>query len=320
MHLKIRTKVLMGILFFFIEFLAIGVMSIYYFSSFKNSSQLIITNNYHSVQYAENMIQAIDDANSAVTSLFVNNLYPYDKNTLTASFDKFEENLTKEEENITEFGEKELVQSVRQKFNIYKSLLLEPKTDTIHEKVNYYSQKIQPLFNDIKVKIFTVSTLNMQAIVQKNDHLNDMVNRAYRNLIIILTLCFMFTFSFMFNFPSFIAKPVNEITEKLRQIGNKNFKTRIQISSNDEFKELAEAFNTMAEKLQGGFTASTIETEPETGEKATDQGEVLQNIQSLLASVRILLETLGEMSQDDALQKQAINLQEIEKELAKMVG
>ena len=42
MHLKIRTKVLIGILFLFIEFLAIGIMSIYYFSSIKNSTELII--------------------------------------------------------------------------------------------------------------------------------------------------------------------------------------------------------------------------------------------------------------------------------------
>ena len=116
MHLKIRTKVLIGILFLFIEFLAIGIMSIYYFSSIKNSTELMIKNNYHSVQYAENMIQAIDDTQTNVATLFLNKWDHFDENTLNGSLNKFEENLAKEEKNITEFGEKELSQSIHQLF------------------------------------------------------------------------------------------------------------------------------------------------------------------------------------------------------------
>jgi len=61
MKLKIRTKVLLGILFLFVEFALIGGLSIYYISSIKYSSELMIKNNYWSVHYSENMIQAIDE-------------------------------------------------------------------------------------------------------------------------------------------------------------------------------------------------------------------------------------------------------------------
>ncbi|MFZ4741317.1 MAG: HAMP domain-containing protein [Bacteroidales bacterium] len=319
MHLKIRTKVLIGILFLFIEFLAIGIMSIYYFSSIKNSTELMIKNNYHSVQYAENMIQAIDDTHTTVASLFLNKFYHFDENTLNGSLKKFEENLSKEEKNITEFGEKELCQSIHQMYLKYKSLVSAQRIDTINDKINFYTVNILPLYNEIKAKSFAISTLNMQAIVQKNDNLNQMLNQSYKNLLIIITFCFLFTFSFMFNFPSYIAKPVNEITEKIKEIANKNYKSRIKISGNDEFKELAEAFNYMAEKLEENCNQTKTEAIIKVEEKEIDENKVIENIQSLLKSVRILLDVISEQNKNDKLQQQSVNIQEIEDELSKII-
>ena len=236
MKLKIRTKVSVGILFLFAEFALIGGLSMYYISSIKYSSELMIKNNYWSVHYSENMIQAIDETHTAVNSIFLNKKYHYDENSLTVSFNKFEENLNLEDKNITEFGEKELVQSIRQDYFKYKSLVTEQNIDFINDKVNYYTVNVLPLLNELKAKIFTVSTLNMQAIVQKNASLNNMINRIYKNLSIVLALCFAITFTFMINFPSYIAGPIKKITENIKEITNNNFKSRIRISSNDEFK------------------------------------------------------------------------------------
>ena len=136
---------------------------------------------------------------------------------------------------------------------------------------------------------------------------------------IVITFCFLFTFSFMFNFPSYIAKPVNEITEKIKEIANKNYKSRIKISGNDEFKELAEAFNYMAEKLEENCYQTKIETPVRIEENSIDENKVLENIQSLLTSVRILLDVLSEQNKNDKLQQQSVNIQEIEDELSKII-
>ena len=109
-------------------------------------------------------------------------MYHFDENTLNGSLNKFEENLAKQEKNITEFGEKELSQSIHQMYLKYKSLVLAQKIDTISDKINFYTVNILPLYNEIKAKIFTISTLNMQAIIQKNDNLNQTLNQSYKNL------------------------------------------------------------------------------------------------------------------------------------------
>jgi len=319
MKFKIRTKVLFGILFLFLEFVLIGTLSIYYISSIKYSSEMTIKNNYRSVHYSENMIQAIDETNTAVNSLFFNKQYRTDKNSLTASFTRFEDNLNQEEDNITEFGEKELVQSVRQNYMKYKSLISDQKTDNITDKVNYYTVNILPLANELKAKIFTVSNLNMQSIVQKNESVNEMIRHMYKILSIVLMICFLITFSFMINFPNYIAGPIRKITEDIKDIANSDFKNRITINSKDEFKELAEAINYMAEKLEQNYQNIVVEKKPVTDSKAVDNNLVLQNIQSLLGSVSTLIDSIAQSNKDESLQKQSMLIKEIESELSKSI-
>jgi nitrogen fixation/metabolism regulation signal transduction histidine kinase len=320
MKFKIRTKVLFGILFLFLEFVLIGALSIYYISSIKYSSEMMIKNNYWSVHYSENMIQAIDETNTAVNSLFLNKQYHNDKANLTVSFNKFEENLNLEEKNITEFGEKELVQSIRQNYLKYKTLVMEQKIDNIADKVNYYSVNVLPLANELRAKIFTVSTLNMQSIVQKNESVNEMIRRIYKNMSIVMAICFLITFSFMINFPNYIAGPIKKITESIKEITNSNFKSRITISSKDEFKELGEAINFMAEKLEHNYHQVVVKKPVVEEVKAVNTNEVLENIQALLGSVSTLVDSIAETNKDEALQKQAELIKEIEHELSKSIN
>jgi len=319
MKFKIRTKVLFGIMFLFLEFVLIGALSIYYISSIKYSSEMMIKNNYWSVHYSENMIQAIDETNTAVNSLFLNKQFHNDKKNLDVSFSKFEENLNLEEKNITEFGEKELVQSIRQNYFKYKSLVSEQNTENIPDKVNYYSVNILPLANDLRAKVFTVSTLNMQSIVQKNESVNEMIRRIYKNLSIVMTICFLITFSFMINFPNYIAGPIKKITESIKEIANSDFRSRIPITSGDEFKELAEAINYMAEKLEHNYKQVVVEKQIVVEKPAIDNNLVLQNIQSLLGSVSILIDSIAQTNNDEELQKQSVLIREIEHELSKAI-
>ena len=281
---------------------------------------MMIKNNYWSVHYSENMIQAIDETNTAVNSLFLNKQYHNDKENLTVSFNKFEENLNLEEKNITEFGEKELVQSIRQNYLKYKALVMEQKIDNITDKVNYYSVNVLPLANELRAKIFTVSTLNMQSIVQKNESVNEMIRRIYKNMSIVMAICFLITFSFMINFPNYIAGPIKKITESIKDITNSNFKSRITITSKDEFKELGEAINFMAEKLEHNYHQVVVKKPVVEEVKQVNTNEVLQNIQALLGSVSTLVDSIAETNKDEALQKQAELIKEIEHELSKSIN
>lgn len=318
MKLKIRTKVLLGILFVFVEFVIIGFLSMYYVSTLKYGSELMIKNNYRSVEYSENMIQSLDETNTAVNSLFLNKHYQYDKNLVAGSFDKFEKNLHLEEKNITELGEKELVQSIKERYTRYKLLVLGQNINSIPDKVNYYTFNILPLANELKAQMFSVSTLNMHSIVQKNEKLSEMVSHIYKTLSILLTFCLLITASFLFNFPNYIAGPIKRITENVKEIANNNFSSRIRISTNDEFKELSEAINDMAEKLETQYQQVGF-NQPVTSAPEIDENEILHNIQGLLESIRPVIDSISKNSGNKTLQQQTEILKEIEYELSKAI-
>ncbi|MND61387.1 Sensor protein SrrB [compost metagenome] len=59
----------------------------------------------------------------------------------------------------------------------------------------------------------------------------------------------MICFSFIVNFPGYIANPIRQLTEGIKQIANKRYDQRLHFQAGDEFGELAEAFNSMAKQL-----------------------------------------------------------------------
>ena len=319
MKLKIRTKVTLGILFLFIEFVVIGIISLYYFSSINNSTELMIKNNYKSVQYAENMVQAIDEIHVNETSSLLNKLHHCDESTLSVSFKKFEENLKLEEANVTEYGEKDLAQSIGQKYLKYKSIVSNQKHDSISDKANFYFVNVLPLYNELKSKLFSVSSINMQSIIQKNDNLNDMVKRVYKNLSVILALCFLITFSFMYNFPSYIARPIKEIIERIQGLASNKYDSPIQFTSKDEFKQLNESFKYLTNKLEEKFQPVIIEKQVVKEEKPLDEKIIIHNIQSVLSSVHVLIGTLHETKNNESLQNQANSIKNVEEELKKLI-
>jgi len=164
-----------------------------------------------------------------------------------------------------------------------------------------------------------VSTLNMQSIVQKNESVNEMIRRIYKNLSIVLAICFLITFSFMINFPGYIAGPIRKITDNIKDIADSDFKSRIPISSKDEFRELGEAINLMAEKLERNYHQPVVQKQPVQEGALIDNNLVLLNVQSLLGSVSTLIESISKTNKDETLQRQSELIREVERELSKVI-
>ena len=63
-------------------------------------------------------------------------------------------------------------------------------------------------------------------------------------------ITFIILFSFIVNFPGFIANPLKELLLGIQEISKKNYKQQLHFKGNDEFNELAKAFNKMALALK----------------------------------------------------------------------
>ena len=209
--MKIKTKIRLGLLFLLALILSLAFTGSFYVNKLADVSSAILKDNYESIQYTKNMIQALDEGDDQL------------------AMKKFETNLIAQEHNITEVGEKDATGETRQLFESYK--------------VGKRDQKNASL---IRQKILQVQDLNMQAILRKNQASTEATRRIFEYITILGTLCFLMSFTFVINFPGMIANPIIELTRGIKEIANRNYSSRLNFSSKDEFGEVAEAFNSMA--------------------------------------------------------------------------
>lgn len=213
--MKLKTKLSFGLSFLFAVIVSFGILSFFYINRLSNDAERVLKNNHESLVYANNMLKALEEI-------------PANKD----AFRIFEDNLKKQEANITEPGEKETTEELRKNFT---ELTINPADSSNYPKLR---QSLQ-IIND----------LNENAILKKNDIVQKTVEDARFWLTLIFTLLIIVSITFIYNFPAIISNPVTKLSEGIRQIANKNYNQRIYLEQKDEFGDLANAFNSMAEKL-----------------------------------------------------------------------
>ncbi|CAN5338442.1 ATP-binding protein [soil metagenome] len=217
--MSIKSKIAVALAFMFTIILVLGGLSAYYLNELSSDSQAILKDNYISLEYASNMQKAL--------SMFTETP-EHDPEGLT----DFDRNLKKQEDNVTEIGEQEITNRLRREFNRLRS----KPTDS-------------PIIARIRQHLFALDDINRQAIIRKNETAKQTAKDALLWVAVAGTVCFLILFSFIINFPGYIANPVRELTRGIKQVTKRNFEERLHIDSNDEFGELAQAFNSMAQKL-----------------------------------------------------------------------
>lgn len=213
--LKIKTKLSLGLGFLFAVIIVIGSVGANYIYTISRESKEILKDNYESIQYVKRMMQDLDASDS---KLF---------------FKSFEANLKLQEENLTETGEKEYTAGLRDELTRMKEKGISAEG-----------------ILSMKKNLYNITDLNMQAILRKNDQAQEKADNVLTYMGAIGGICFLIVFTFIINFPGYIADPIRELTRSIKQISDKNYHQRLHFQSNDEFGELAEAFNAMAEKLE----------------------------------------------------------------------
>ena len=228
--MRIKTKISLGLALLFAMFLTIAFLGIFNLHRVTNDMGSLLSDNFKSVGYAKNMLQSLDDIRNLV-----------DKNTSLPTETlllNFEKNLVNQENNITEIGEKDLTDALRINFEQLKKALLEKNSDV----TNYNISTLNKL-------LYEIYDLNSEAIILKNNDAEKKAKSGIFIVSIVASFFFLASFTFLINFPGFIANPIKELTASIKQISNRNYDERLHFKSNDEFGELATAFNSMASRL-----------------------------------------------------------------------
>ena len=219
--MTIKSKLHFGISFLFLMALICSGLAAYYLNRLSFDSKAILKDNYQSLIYTKNLNQVLDSVKDGLPS--------------RSQLAIIEKNITAEERNITEPGEQEVAGLLRDAFESLKR----PQS----------TQARQQLVFRLKQLTYAVMELNMQAIAGKDKKAGHTANTGIIIVSLIGSFCFLICISFVVNFPGYVTKPVKELTLAIKDIAGKNYNKRLAVQTNDEFGELATAFNQMAHKL-----------------------------------------------------------------------
>ncbi len=217
--MKLKTKLRIGFSFLFVVVVTFGGISMFQIQRIAESAKVILKDNYESLNYVAEMRTILDR---------------HDKEP-QGNLAEFEKKLALEERNITEQGESNIVKLLNDAYREYK------KTENPAAKLQAEYQMRQALQQ--------IENVNMAAIVRKNELAQKAVNRSISLLQLVGALTFLILFSFSINFPDFVANPLRELLEGIKEIRDGNYKKRLNFRTSNEFSELGHAFNEMANRL-----------------------------------------------------------------------
>lgn len=214
---RLKTKITLGVLFLYLMLALVSVVGVLLLRGQNEKSRMILQDNYESLEDCQNMLRALeqmtDSRQPAITA--------------------FDRSLSAEESNLTEAGEARAAHDVRVAFTALQN-------DSTHQ---------DQYFKPIRQGIADIMEVNMRAIKEKHVKSNKTGDHALIYIAVIIGVCFMLGFTFVFNFPGYIANPIRELTEGIKNIAQKKYSQRLYFKSDDEFGDLAAAFNSMAAQL-----------------------------------------------------------------------
>ena len=233
--MKIKTKLRLGFGFLFVVVVFFGAISLFYLNEIAGSAKVILKDNYKTLNYTGAMRTLLDEHD-----------LPLQENIVVA----FKRELALEEKNITEKGERKAVQHLHRTFSALENPASKLATQSLAVR-------------EIRAELRNIENLNMNAIVRKNDMAQAAVKKATLYLIFTASLSILVLFTFIVNFPGFVADPLQEFSEAIRAISRRNYKQRLEFNNNDEFTELAAAFNGMTVLLNQWENSNLAEIKSE---------------------------------------------------------
>jgi len=222
--MKIKLKLSLGIGLLFAMVALLTILSSVFINRLAGDSENILTDNYNSVDYGRQMTIAL---NQGITN--------------PEAQRDFKSNLTKQQANITEIGERDMTEKLVSDFDRL-----------------YHSPSDSILHHEVQKDITDIMLLNMQAIQRKSKVAKMTADSSILWVSIAGTLCFLIALTMLFNLPGNVGNPIKELTTSIKEIADENYSQRVHFENHNEFGQLASAFNTMAEKLEE-FKAGNLE-------------------------------------------------------------
>ena len=216
----------------------------------------ILKDNYASVIAAQDMKETLERQDSAATFFLAGNAAEartqYEENR-----QKFEQAYLSEARNITETGEQQVADAIRDQFAAYTGQmrqLLNSEPPTSKARADEYSRvyfaTLKPAFLRLKNRAQEILNINQEAIQRADARAKTEARQAAWTGIGVATGATGLALLFALRMIRASLTPLRSLARQAEEIGAGRWNQRIELRRTDEIGALADSFNRMAAKLR----------------------------------------------------------------------
>ena len=213
----------------------------------------LMISNYKSINAATNMMEAIERQDSAML-IYINVDTQKGKDLFTSNNEDFLKWFNVDANNITEKGEKELIDTIKVSYNHYIKLFLdlqEIQSKQGSAKANeFYNTKMMPDFINAKNELKKLSLLNEKAMFQSKDTATQNAKSSMYLVLGISIFAIIGGFAVSRFFTDRFLKPITLLTQTMKLVKAGDLNQQAIINTKDEISELSIEFNNMTKRLQ----------------------------------------------------------------------
>jgi PAS domain S-box-containing protein len=256
--MNLRAKLLFSYLTFVAALVVLGGWSAWRLREMGGVSRRIISNNYDSVVAAQEMKESLERQDSA--ALF----------TLLGAREKamaqlrehrarFDANLQKAANNITEIGETDAIETIRRDrdtyYQIFDAFIAEvnstgsARDEELKERNEYFTH-LEPQFNKLRADCEHLLQLNQRAMLVKSEAAAGVAQLWFYRTLLIAGVFVAAGILLAFLLSNRIIEPLRQLTMSTARIAGGDLEAKVKVDSRDEVGVLAAEYNRMAQRIR----------------------------------------------------------------------
>jgi two-component system, NtrC family, sensor histidine kinase KinB len=248
--MTLRTKLLLAQVPLVVALVVVVFLASANVSSLGRHSENILKDNYRSVLAAQQMKEAVERLEDLAVLPLIGAPIGEVSPRVVRKRELMEKQLRIQESNITESGEKEATQHLRQAWTKYEARL--DNFLSIQDPASAraaFVKDLDPAFTGVQQEIDTILTINQDAIVQKSESVRRLAKHMDFVTIVASLAALLLGGVASMMFTSRLIQPFGLLTRTVHRLGEGDFEARVDISGHDELAQLAGRVNAMATRL-----------------------------------------------------------------------